>query len=83
MAQDQKKKKGPPRISGTILIILGLMMLFADKVDIEQAWPLAIILVGVIMIIGWAISSRKQTDEYQPPPPSASSPPPPPPPANG
>lgn len=79
MAKRPRKAKRPPRISGAILLILGFLMLLADRIDIEQAWPLAIILVGVIMIVGWAVSGRKQTDEHQPP----QSPPPPPPPVNG
>ena len=82
MAKRPRKEKRPPRISGAILLILGIMMLLANRIDIEQAWPLAVILVGVIMIIGWALSGRKRADEYNIPPPPQS-PPPPPPPVNG
>lgn len=81
MARSPKKEKRPPRISGAIFLVLGILMLLAGKVDFEQAWPIAIILVGVIMIVGWALSGRTRTDEYEPPP--SQSPPPPPPPVNG
>lgn len=81
MARRPKKPKRPPRISGTILIVLGVLMLLANRMDIEKAWPLAIILAGVLMIVGWAVSDRKQADESRLPP--SQSPPPPPPPVNG
>ena len=82
MARRPRKQKRPPRVSGAILISIGVLMLLSQHLNIDQAWPLVLILAGVILIVAWAFSGRKEADEYEvPPPPQA--PPPPPPPVNG
>jgi hypothetical protein len=68
-----------PVISGTILILLGIMMLGSEYASFDMLWPALIILVGVMMIGRYAFSNKKPTDAHQnhssttppPPPPSA------------
>lgn len=83
MARRPRREKRPPRVSGAILISLGLLLVLGKNLDIDQAWPLVLILAGVILIVAWAVSGRNRAEEYDSPPPPQAPPPPPPPPVNG
>lgn len=52
-----RKEKRPPIVSGVIWLGVGLFMLAGQQnligdIDIDQLWPLIIILVGVAVIVG-------------------------------
>ena len=53
----RRKEKRPPIVSGVIWLGVGLFMLAGQQnligdIEIDQLWPLLIILVGVAVIVG-------------------------------
>ena len=49
-------------IIGVLLVLVGVWVLFADEIDLDfgQAWPIAAVALGVVMVIAAFIPRRKR-----------------------
>lgn len=80
MADEKKEKRGRGKGSitaGFILVGMGLLFLLSNLniiPDLEETWPLILIIVGAALLIG-ALRDKRTSDSMTPLPPSEPSPP--------
>jgi len=60
----ERRRKRRPVISGVIFLMIGLYLLaiqknMIDGLNIETHWPVFIIIVGIVLILGALTRSRK------------------------